>query len=69
MGALKKGLTGPRCLRSRICISQLDDELKGEALMSLGAFLKSADAMLVLWDPTYMDRRLVSSDCRPPVDL
>ncbi|CAE7411217.1 UGT80B1 [Symbiodinium natans] len=40
----------------RICISQSDEELKGEALISLGAFLKCADSMLVLWDPTYVER-------------
>ena len=40
----------------RICISQTDEQLKGEALISLGAFLKCADSMLVLWDPTYMER-------------
>ncbi|CAE7695844.1 unnamed protein product [Symbiodinium sp. CCMP2592] len=40
----------------RICIPTYDDMVKGEALISLGAFLKCADSMLVLWDPSFMDR-------------
>ncbi|CAE7945316.1 UGT80B1 [Symbiodinium sp. KB8] len=40
----------------RICISQSDEQLKGEALISLGAFLKCSDSMLVLWDPSYVGR-------------
>ena len=39
----------------RVCISD-DEKLKGEAMLSLGAFLRYSDAMLVLWDPTFMDR-------------
>ncbi|CAE7577346.1 UGT80B1 [Symbiodinium necroappetens] len=39
----------------RICISD-DEKLKAEAMLSLGAFLRYSDAMLVLWDPTFMDR-------------
>ena len=41
----------------RICISS-DENLKAEAMLSLGAFLRHSDAMLVLWDPTFMDRLL-----------
>lgn len=40
----------------RICIPTYDETIKGEALISLGAFLKCADSMLVLWDPSFMDR-------------
>ena len=39
----------------RICIAS-DEKLKAEAMLSLGAFLKHSDAMLVLWDATFMQR-------------
>eukprot|EP00439_Symbiodinium_sp_Y106_P013958 s3455_g2.t1 len=38
------------------CINQRDQVLKGEAIISMGAFLKQSDSMLVLWDPTWVTR-------------
>ena len=38
------------------CINQRDQGLKGEAIISMGAFLKQSDSMLVLWDPTWVTR-------------
>ncbi|CAE7247022.1 unnamed protein product [Symbiodinium sp. CCMP2456] len=38
------------------CIHQTDEEQKGEAIMSMGAFLKQSKSMLVLWDPTWVTR-------------
>ena len=35
-----------------LCIDQEDADLKGAALVSMGAFLKSSDAMVVFWDPS-----------------
>ena len=39
-----------------LCIDQEDDDLKGAALVSMGAFLKSSDAMVVFWDPSFTRR-------------
>ncbi|CAE6973405.1 unnamed protein product [Symbiodinium sp. CCMP2592] len=39
-----------------ICIDQVNKRNKGQALLSMGAFLKSSESMLVLWDATYSDR-------------
>ncbi|CAE7459543.1 unnamed protein product [Symbiodinium sp. CCMP2592] len=38
------------------CIHQTDEDRKGEAMMSMGAFLKQSKSMLVLWDPTWVTR-------------
>ena len=38
------------------CIHQTDEGRKGEAIMSMGAFLKQSSSMLVLWDPTWVTR-------------
>ncbi|CAE7639112.1 unnamed protein product [Symbiodinium sp. CCMP2592] len=38
------------------CIHQKDQQLKAEAIMSMGAFLKQSDSMLVLWDPSWVAR-------------
>ena len=38
------------------CIHQTDQGRKGEAIMSMGAFLKDSSSMLVLWDPTWVTR-------------
>ncbi|CAE7868990.1 hypothetical protein AK812_SmicGene27856 [Symbiodinium microadriaticum] len=38
------------------CIHQTDEERRGEAIMSMGAFLKQSNSMLVLWDPTWVTR-------------
>ncbi|CAE7279543.1 unnamed protein product [Symbiodinium sp. CCMP2456] len=40
----------------RICISQNDDRLKAEAILSLAGLLKKSDRMLILWDPTWTQR-------------
>ena len=40
----------------RICISQVDSLLQAQGIFSLGAILKSADVMLVLWDPSWARR-------------
>jgi len=39
-----------------LCISQEDEHLKGEAMVSMGAILKSSASMLVLWDPSWVQR-------------
>ena len=39
-----------------LCIDQESKSDKMAALLSMGAFLKRSDAMLVLWDETYMRR-------------
>ena len=39
-----------------LCISQEDEGLKGEAMISMGAILKSSASMLVLWDPSWVQR-------------
>ncbi|CAE7655663.1 unnamed protein product [Symbiodinium sp. CCMP2456] len=38
------------------CIHQTDEDRKGEAIISMGAFLKQSTSMLVLWDPTWVTR-------------
>jgi len=40
----------------RICISQNDNRLKTEAILSLAGLLKNSDNMLILWDPTWTER-------------
>ncbi|CAE7443316.1 unnamed protein product [Symbiodinium natans] len=39
-----------------ICIHQDDEDMKGKALLSLGAFLKNSESMLVLWDTSWSHR-------------
>ena len=39
-----------------LCIDQEDNDLKGAALVSMGAFLKSSDALVVFWDPSFTRR-------------
>ncbi|CAE7192480.1 unnamed protein product [Symbiodinium sp. CCMP2456] len=39
-----------------VCIHQSDQRRKGQALLSMGAFLKQSKSMLVLWDPTWVTR-------------
>jgi len=39
-----------------LCIDQQDTSLKAAGLVSMGAFLKCSDSMLVLWDPSYTHR-------------
>ena len=39
-----------------MCINQKDAEQKFLGLLSMGAFLKYSDSLLVLWDPTYTHR-------------
>ncbi|CAE7367070.1 unnamed protein product [Symbiodinium sp. CCMP2592] len=39
-----------------ICIDQDSPSAKGEALLSIGAILKSSSRMLILWDSTWMER-------------
>ena len=38
------------------CINQIDKDRKGEAIISMGAFLTRSTSMLVLWDPTWVTR-------------
>ncbi|CAE7722822.1 unnamed protein product [Symbiodinium sp. CCMP2592] len=40
----------------RVCVNQVDEDEKCEAVLSIGALLKSSQAMLVLWDTTYVER-------------
>eukprot|EP00439_Symbiodinium_sp_Y106_P014590 s3379_g2.t1 len=40
----------------RVCIAQCDTVLQTEGLLSLGAILKSADYMMVLWDSSWARR-------------
>lgn len=40
----------------RVCISQTDPTLQAEGTFSLGAIVKRADTMLVLWDPSWARR-------------
>ena len=40
----------------RICISQNNDTLKTQAILSLAGLLKNSDVMLILWDPTWTQR-------------
>lgn len=40
----------------RACINQTDSVLKKEGVESIGAFLHQSDAMVVLWDPSYVTR-------------
>lgn len=39
-----------------LCIDQIDPTRKAAGIVSMGAFLKCSDSMLVLWDPTYTHR-------------
>ncbi|CAE7235112.1 unnamed protein product [Symbiodinium sp. CCMP2592] len=39
-----------------LCIDQDDESLKGEAMISMGAILKSSASMLVLWDASWVQR-------------
>ncbi|CAE7445703.1 unnamed protein product [Symbiodinium sp. CCMP2592] len=38
------------------CINQVDDQLKTEGLVSMGAILKRSKSLLVLWDSSYTSR-------------
>ena len=40
------------------CVNQHDPQLKMEALVSIGAFLKRSRSLLVLWDATFVSRLL-----------
>ena len=53
---------GSRIFLDILCIDQENAELKTEALVSMGAFLKRSDALFVLWDPSYI-HRLWSRSC------
>ena len=50
------------------CIHQTDEERKGEAILSMGAFLKQSNSMLILWDPTWVTRLRPGCSCQllPP---
>ncbi|CAE7279610.1 unnamed protein product [Symbiodinium natans] len=39
-----------------LCIDQQNEDEKVAAIVSMGAFLKCSDALLVLWDPSYTHR-------------
>lgn len=45
-----------RVFLDRICISQMDHELKTRGIISLAGMLKQSDSMLILWDPTWTER-------------
>ncbi|CAE7243284.1 unnamed protein product [Symbiodinium sp. CCMP2592] len=38
------------------CVHQTDEDRKGEAIISMGAFLSQSTSMLVFWDPTWVTR-------------
>eukprot|EP00438_Fugacium_kawagutii_P029235 Skav229570 [mRNA] locus=scaffold568:670992:672521:+ [translate_table: standard] len=40
----------------RICIHQLDQELKAKGILSIGGFIKHSQNMMVVWDTTYVER-------------
>ena len=40
----------------QICIHQFDSDLKSQGILSIGAFLKYSEHLLVVWEPTYADR-------------
>ncbi|CAE7030157.1 cpr6 [Symbiodinium natans] len=40
----------------RICINQVDQILKAEGVLNIGAILKHSNSMLVLWDTTFASR-------------
>ncbi|CAE7039459.1 cpr6 [Symbiodinium natans] len=40
----------------KVCINQVDDDMKAEGILSIGGFLRSSKSLLVLWDPTYVRR-------------
>ena len=40
----------------QVCINQTDQRLKGQALASIGAFLKYSDSFVLVWDTTYVHR-------------
>ena len=40
----------------QICINQTDLESKANGVLHMGAFLKKSKSMLVLWDPTFVQR-------------
>lgn len=40
----------------KVCINQADEHMKAEGILSIGGFLRSSKSLLVLWDPTYVQR-------------
>eukprot|EP00438_Fugacium_kawagutii_P014819 Skav234793 [mRNA] locus=scaffold69:145638:146855:+ [translate_table: standard] len=40
----------------RICIHQLDQELKAKGILSIGGFIKQSQNMMVVWDSSYVER-------------
>ncbi|CAJ1406452.1 unnamed protein product [Effrenium voratum] len=40
----------------RVCIDQRSSKAKAEGTLNIGAFLKNSEAMLVLWDSSYVER-------------
>ncbi|CAE7219770.1 unnamed protein product, partial [Symbiodinium sp. CCMP2456] len=40
----------------RVCINQVDQAMKAEGVLNMGAILKHSDSMLVLWDTTFASR-------------
>ena len=51
----------------RICINQVDQAMKAEGVLNMGAILKHSDSMLVLWDTTFASRlwdHRNASDCQ-----
>lgn len=60
-----KALTHPRliarCRRrnafvDKVCINQVDNELKRKGILALAGYLKKCDRMVMLWSPRYLTR-------------
>lgn len=45
-----------RCFLDKLCIHQTDERLKCQGIDSIGSYLQSSKAMLVLWSPEYFSR-------------
>ncbi|CAE7454495.1 unnamed protein product [Symbiodinium sp. CCMP2592] len=45
-----------RVFLDQVCIHQTDTELKGNGILSIGAFLKYSEQFLLVWDSTYAGR-------------
>ena len=56
--------SGDRVFLDRVCIHQGDDVLKAQAILHLGAFLKSSKTLVVVWDATYLSRPGYRNSCR-----
>ena len=48
--------SGDSVFLDRICIHQGNNALKAQAILHLGAFMKSSKRLVVVWDKTYLSR-------------